>query len=126
VEEDHRARALWVQGAGMSDTNVKKAKKRDGCDDHEKICEPSDLIGYEGRPSPDTCGISYDAIEHVTDKAVLISMDGSKKWVPKSQIVDADEENLVVTEWWAVKNEVPFASLIPDNIIADFKIANFH
>jgi hypothetical protein len=85
---------------------MKKARTRDGREERKAVCDPSDLIGYEGRPSPETIGIAHQGIEHVTDKAALVIVHGSKIWVPKSQIVDADEENLVVTSWWADKNDV--------------------
>ena len=85
---------------------MKKARARDTREERRSNIDPSDIVGYNGRPSPDTIGIEHQGIEHVTDKAALIIKDGSKIWIPKSQIVDADDEHLVVTQWWADSNDI--------------------
>lgn len=51
-------------------------------------------------------------VEHETDKAILVVIDGMGKnlWIPKSQIHDDSEVyrdgqqgEVVVTQWWAGK-----------------------
>jgi len=61
-----------------------------------------DIIGasdYDG----ETVGVSYEGIEYVTNLAAKIIIDGEKFWVPKSVIVDADDETVIVKSWWAEK-----------------------
>jgi len=62
-----------------------------------------DIIGYDGNPDPKTASFPYEGIEHVTEKGALLIIDGDKHWVPRSQIVDADSERVIVTQWWADK-----------------------
>jgi hypothetical protein len=70
-----------------------------------KDYDPRDMIGGENY-SKDTIGVSYESIERITDKAVLLIISGVKKWVPKSMIKDADNEMVIVSAWWADKEGV--------------------
>lgn len=52
---------------------------------------------------------------HETDKALLVEIEGETHWVPKSQISedsevfeDGMEGDLVVSEWFAQKNDLPY------------------
>ena len=56
------------------------------------------MCGYDGRG--DTTGLQHDGAHHVSDKSVLLRIEGSKYFVPFSQIYDADDEAVIVTEWW--------------------------
>lgn len=62
----------------------------------------------------DTVTFSVDGVEAETDKAILVEIEGEKRWVPKSQIHDDSEVyskrsgegggSLIVSTWWADKN----------------------
>jgi len=69
----------------------------------KKQWSTDDIVGYDGRPDPKTASFPYEGIEHVTDKGALLIVDGEKHWVPRSQIIDADDERVIVTQWWAEK-----------------------
>lgn len=52
---------------------------------------------------------------HETEKALLVEIEGDQYWVPKSQISDdsevfedGNEGDLVVSEWFADKNDLPY------------------
>jgi ribosomal protein S1 len=47
-------------------------------------------------------------ITKVTEKAVLVELDGDEKWIPRSQIEDGDtidvgSQDFAVTTWFAKK-----------------------
>lgn len=67
-----------------------------------------EIVGYEGGPNTEVVGIEYDSIEHVSPKAALVCIDGDNYWIPKSQIVEADEEAIMVTQWFAEKEGIPY------------------
>jgi len=54
--------------------------------------------------------INHDGVVHETKKgskddgAVLFSIKGENKWIPKSQISDYNNEIVAVKKWWAEKN----------------------
>jgi hypothetical protein len=58
------------------------------------------------------CSLGDAQVIRETDKALLVDLDGSEVWVPKSVVHDDSEvwsaENavgdLVVKYWWAAKN----------------------
>lgn len=92
--------------------DVSKMKKRKATGESRrpgKSFAPEDMIGYVEGPKgrSETGVLSFEAIEHITDKAALLRLEGDNKiWVPKSQIVDADENSIEVTTWWAGENDV--------------------
>lgn len=55
-------------------------------------------------------------VKRVTDKALLVEIDGVGQWLPRSQIVDGgtlgadaeegDEGDMLVTAWWAKEHGV--------------------
>ncbi len=52
----------------------------------------------------ETVELEFNSVEAVTDKAALIeTLDGDELWIPRSQIVAADERSVRVTTWWAEK-----------------------
>jgi len=54
--------------------------------------------------------VTYDAEveESETDRAKLFYIDGSKVWIPKSQIIDedSDESTVTIPEWLAIEKEL--------------------
>lgn len=94
---------------GIDLNKMKKRKSTSG--EQTEHFELGDLVGYSSDRDDDAKGqLPYEKIKHVTAKAVLIATeDGEEIWVPKSQIVDADESCLTVTEWWANENGVGLA-----------------
>ena len=54
--------------------------------------------------------INHDGIIHETksgvkdEGAMLISIHGEQRWVPKSQITDYNDEIVAVKRWWGQKN----------------------
>ena len=58
--------------------------------------------------SDDEIEVEVDFIKHETDKAFLIEVDGEETWVPKPQILNAEDlevgdesVTIVVPEWLA-------------------------
>jgi hypothetical protein len=64
--------------------------------------DPFDMIGYEGNDI-DGQEVGYDEIIRFTEKAVILSIDGDEEIVPRSQIMDANEDTIIVTYWFAGK-----------------------
>jgi hypothetical protein len=64
--------------------------------------DPNDMIGCDG--SDDGELYDYEKIVHMTDKSVLLEMDGEDVWIPKSQIIDATDKVVTITKWLAQKN----------------------
>jgi hypothetical protein len=67
----------------------------------KKTIDPSDIVGCD--EDRECVHVDHAGIDHVTDKAALLSIDGEKIWVPKSQIMDATEDSLTITLWFAEK-----------------------
>lgn len=67
-----------------------------------------DIAGYEGGSGTETVAVEYDSIEHVTDKAALVCISGDNYWLPKSQIVEGDDEYIIITRWFAEKENIPY------------------
>ncbi len=80
---------------------VKKVKRYRKCREKEKL-DPYDMIGYNGNDI-DGQEVSYDDIIKFTDAAVLLNIDGDEVWIPKSQIIDANDEIIIITYWLAEK-----------------------
>ncbi len=79
----------------------KKKRNMDGMKKREPV-DPADIIGcYDDNES---VHLDHEGIEHHTDKAALIVLDGEKKWIPKSQIMDATEDSITITSWFAEKD----------------------
>lgn len=90
----------------MVDLNKMK-KRREGGGRPKKDFDPSDLVGYDRDRDDDTGQLSYKSIEHITEGAGLLLLEDDQKiWIPKSQIVAADESSVTVTKWWADENGV--------------------
>lgn len=65
------------------------------------------IVGYEGETATDVGCIAYESIKVVTGKAALIVRPGGEElWVPKSVIVDSDDDNITVASWWVRKNRI--------------------
>lgn len=87
--------------------DLRKMKKGPAMPRSGPKIDPQDIIGYEGDRTPSVGALTYETIETATERAALIVRPGGEKlWVPKSQIVDADSENITVTEWWLNKNNI--------------------
>lgn len=57
------------------------------------------MAKYDG--DGDTTGLEHDgAAHHISDRSVLLRIDGAKYFVPFSQIFDIDDEAVIVTDWW--------------------------
>lgn len=87
----------------MAKKTKAKTKKRKGKKAGTRKTKPDDvewddIIGYEG--NGETIGLPHEGVEYVSEKAALTWIEGSKYWVPMSQIADADGEALIVSEWW--------------------------
>lgn len=71
----------------------------------EKNFDPVDLIdGTKIRG--ETISVSYDEIIAITAKASLLSIGGSQVWVPKSMVIDADDKEIWVSEWFAKEHDL--------------------
>lgn len=46
-------------------------------------------------------------VRAVTDKAILVEIDGDEEWIPKSQIIDCDEDVDGIIEGDFVKFSIP-------------------
>jgi len=65
---------------------------------------PEDMVGWdEDKADPETVTLAYESIEHMTDKATLLIIEGDKVWVPKSQTLEATDKEVTVTLWWVEK-----------------------
>ena len=49
----------------------------------------------------DVVWIDHQGVARETDKAKLVDIHDEKTWVPKSVIVDENEEHIGVKGWWA-------------------------
>lgn len=68
---------------------------------------PEDMVGWEDDgKDPETEHLDYESIEHMTEKAALLIIDGDKVWVPKSQILEASDTHIEVTTWWMKKQGI--------------------
>lgn len=88
----------------MNMDKMRGAKKAEDKREKRSKFSPDDLVGdgYDG----DTVGVCYESIEHVTEKASLLVIDGEKVWVPKSMVTEADDEAIIVSKWWADKQGI--------------------
>ena len=51
----------------------------------------------------DITRIHVDSFEHETDLALLFMIDGDEVWIPKSVVVDWDDDFVDLPTWWAEK-----------------------
>ena len=79
--------------------NMKKMKRKK--EEREEF-DPFDMIGYQGNDI-DGQEVGYDEIIRFTEKAVILSIDGGEEIVPRSQIMDANEDTITVTYWFVGK-----------------------
>jgi hypothetical protein len=87
----------------LSDRREKNGRRDHRDSKPKREWTTDDIIGYNGDGDPATASFLYEGIEHVTEKGALLIVDGDKAWVPKSQIIDADGDRVIVTKWWAEK-----------------------
>ena len=56
--------------------------------------------------------VTYHAVVNETDRALFLKIEagalGRKVWIPKSQIVDRDDENVLVPRWLAEEKDLDF------------------
>jgi len=92
---------------GVDMGKMRKSKGKDKSDDKARRARANvnwdSFCKYDGTGS--TIGLEHDGLEHSTDKSALLWIEGDKYWVPFSQIRDADDEAVIVTEWWWGKAE---------------------
>ncbi len=52
-----------------------------------------------------TVELEIEGVEHETEAAILVLIEGNQVWLPRSQVIECDEENGVVevTEWIAME-----------------------
>ena len=79
-------------------------ERHEGRSKPSKEWSPDDIVGYEGEPDPVTVTVIFETILHVTDKGVKLMIAEEEMWVPKGQIVAADDGVMEVTLWIAEKS----------------------
>lgn len=53
-----------------------------------------------------TVWLDHEGVRRETERAKLFVIDGDEVWVPKSVIIDENDELVGVQPWWAEKNDL--------------------
>lgn len=56
----------------------------------------------------ETATIEYDHVQAETDNSIGFVVDGELIWIPRSEIIDHDEDakTVEISEWLAIKKEL--------------------
>ena len=68
-----------------------------------RVTQPTTLEVCPMKRIVETVTIPYDALQHETEKAWLVNVEGIAIWVPKSVVLSIDEnaQTFEVARWWA-------------------------